>query len=122
MSNTAALEHGASPPRSPAAAPAAKTGRGLRGNPWLTLIAVALGVMMVSRDAMKDPVSQGAAPVEPGTPPEIAARISDAAHASFLDGMHLAFMIGAIAFACAITLALLVRSGERREGVASVHV
>ncbi|NUU25847.1 MAG: MFS transporter [Streptomycetaceae bacterium] len=73
-------------------------------------------------DTMKDPVSQGQAPIAPGTPPELAAKISHAAHASFLDGMHLAFMIGAIAFACAISLALLVRSGERREGAVPVHV
>ncbi|MCF2529078.1 MFS transporter [Yinghuangia soli] len=73
-------------------------------------------------DAMKDPVSQGFAPVAPGTPPDVAATIADAAHASFLDGMHLAFLIGAIAFTCAISLALLVRTGERREGPAPVHV
>ncbi|MEU8139330.1 hypothetical protein [Streptodolium elevatio] len=71
---------------------------------------------------MKDSVSTGVAPVPPGTAPDLAARISEASHASFLDGMHLSFAIGAIAFACAISLALLVRSGERREGMASVHV
>ncbi|MGW0662656.1 MFS transporter [Streptodolium elevatio] len=83
------------------------------------------GLGPLSGDAvnqMKDSVSTGVAPVPPGTAPDLAARISEASHASFLDGMHLSFAIGAIAFVCAISLALLVRSGERREGMASVHV
>lgn len=87
MSNTTAPEWEAGPPRTPDAPSTGLKGKGLHGNPWLTLLAVALGVMMVS-----------------------------------LDGMHLSFAIGAIALMCAISVALLVRAGERREGMASVHV
>ncbi|GAA4976786.1 MFS transporter [Yinghuangia aomiensis] len=82
-----------------------------------------LGTLSGSQvDTLKDPVSQGIAPIPQGTAPDVASKISEAAHASFLDGMHLSFLIGAIAFTCAISLALLVRTGERREGAVPVHV
>lgn len=98
---------------------AAKVGSSLPGH-WADQ---GLGTLSGDQvDGVKDVVSQGMVPPPPaGTAPD-PTRMADAAHAAFLDGMQLAFAIGAITFVCAISLALLVRSGERREGVASVHV
>ncbi|MDI2126415.1 MFS transporter [Yinghuangia seranimata] len=73
-------------------------------------------------DKMKSAVAQGFPPVDAKTPVEAVPHITDAAHASFLDGMHLAFTLSGIALVCAIVLALLVRAGEHRDGSVSVHV
>ncbi|GAB3965403.1 MFS transporter [Actinoallomurus acanthiterrae] len=72
-------------------------------------------------DLMKGAISQGVAPVPKNAPPQVAQLIVKASHLSFIDGMHLAFIVSAaMAFAAAL-LSLLVRAGRQVEG-AAMHV
>ncbi|MEU9379597.1 MFS transporter [Streptomyces sp. NPDC048279] len=68
-------------------------------------------------------VQVGVAPVADGTPAEIAAKISDVAHDTFISGMSLASLVAAGVAAVAILVALLTKRGENAEAGAGVgHV
>ncbi len=67
---------------------------------------------------LKSAVSVGAAPVPSGTPSQIATVITDISHATFVSGMHTAFLVaGAVALAGAL-IGLLTRRGN---GAAGAH-
>ncbi|MEV7322672.1 MFS transporter [Streptomyces sp. NPDC093970] len=68
-------------------------------------------------------VQVGVAPVAPGTPAEIAAKISGVAHDTFISGMSLASLVAAGVAAIAILVALLTKRGENADAGAGVgHV
>jgi EmrB/QacA subfamily drug resistance transporter len=56
----------------------------------------------------------GAAPS--GLPAQIASTVTDAVHNSFMDGMHLAFVLSTIVAVLTAILALFVKSGRKIEG------
>ncbi|MFJ9564928.1 MFS transporter [Streptomyces fuscichromogenes] len=65
-------------------------------------------------------VQVGVAPVAEGTPAEIAAKISDVAHDTFISGMSLASLVAAGVAAVAILVALLTKRGENAGADAGV--
>ncbi|MFJ9346069.1 MFS transporter [Streptomyces sp. NPDC101237] len=65
-------------------------------------------------------VQVGVAPVAPGTPAEIAAKISGVAHDTFISGMSLASLVAAGVAAVAILVALLTKRGENADAGAGV--
>ncbi|MFH9858045.1 MFS transporter [Streptomyces sp. NPDC017202] len=65
-------------------------------------------------------VQVGVAPVAKGTPPEIAAKITDVAHDTFISGMSLASLVAAGVAAVAVFVALLTKRGENAEAGAGV--
>ncbi|NGO80467.1 MFS transporter [Streptomyces sp. YC504] len=65
-------------------------------------------------------VQSGAAPVPPNTPPEIAAKITDVAHDTFMSGMELASLTAAGVAVVAIFVALLTKKGANAEAGAGV--
>ncbi|MEU9212541.1 MFS transporter [Streptomyces sp. NPDC048415] len=66
-------------------------------------------------DQASEAVQVGAAPVAKGTPAEIAARITDVAHDTFISGMSLACLVAAGVAVVAVFVALLTRRGENAE-------
>ncbi|MEU9404880.1 MFS transporter [Streptomyces sp. NPDC048281] len=65
-------------------------------------------------------VQVGVAPVAKGTPAEIAAKISDVAHDTFISGMSLASLVAAGVAAVAILVALFTKRGENADGGAGM--
>ncbi|MGW4882610.1 MFS transporter [Streptomyces sp. NPDC004262] len=65
-------------------------------------------------------VQVGVAPVAPGTPAEIAAKISGVAHDTFISGMSLASLVAAGVAAAAILVALLTKRGENADAGSGV--
>ncbi|MFJ3439565.1 MFS transporter [Streptomyces sp. NPDC086081] len=65
-------------------------------------------------------VQQGIAPVPPGTPEQIAAKITEVAHTTFIDGMSLASLTAAGVAAVAVFVAFLTKRGENAEAGAGV--
>ncbi|MFJ8493600.1 MFS transporter [Streptomyces sp. NPDC094038] len=65
-------------------------------------------------------VQVGVAPVAEGTPAEIAAKISDVAHDTFISGMSLASLVAAGVAAVAILVALFTKRGENAGADAGV--
>ncbi|MFF5155955.1 MFS transporter [Streptomyces sp. NPDC000348] len=65
-------------------------------------------------------VQVGVAPVAEGTPPEIAAKITDVAHDTFISGMSLASLVAAGVAAVAVLVAFLTKRGENAEAGAGV--
>lgn len=65
-------------------------------------------------------VQVGVAPVAEGTPPEIAAKITEVAHDTFISGMSLASLVAAGVAAVAVFVALLTKRGENAEAGAGV--
>ncbi|GAA5062314.1 EmrB/QacA subfamily drug resistance transporter [Thermocatellispora tengchongensis] len=72
-------------------------------------------------EAMKGAVSYGVAPIQPGTPEQAVEAITQAAHLSFLDGMHLGYTVSTGIAVVAALLALFVKAGRKTEG-APVHM
>ncbi|GII61656.1 MFS transporter [Sphaerisporangium krabiense] len=72
-------------------------------------------------DAMSSVVALGVAPVPPGAPKPVADALTQAAHLSFLDGMHFGFGVSVAVAVLAAVLAVFVRAGRKTEG-APVHV
>ncbi|GII82998.1 MFS transporter [Sphaerisporangium siamense] len=85
------------------------------------LAAVKIPVQPGQVDAMSSVVALGVAPVPPGTPEPVADALTQAAHLSFLDGMHFGFGVSVAVAVLAAVLALFVRAGRKTEG-APVHV
>ncbi|MFF8634877.1 MFS transporter [Streptomyces pilosus] len=65
-------------------------------------------------------VQKGAAPVPPGTPEEIASKITDVAHDTFISGMSLASLTAAGVAVVAVFVAFLTKRGENAEAGAGV--
>ncbi|MFJ5259506.1 MFS transporter [Streptomyces sp. NPDC088387] len=65
-------------------------------------------------------VQVGVAPVAEGTPAEVAAKITDVAHDTFISGMSLASLVAAGVAAVAIAVAFLTKRGENAEAGAGV--
>ncbi|GHG73090.1 DHA2 family efflux MFS transporter permease subunit [Streptomyces griseocarneus] len=70
-----------------------------------------------------DAVQVGVAPVPPGTPPEAAARISAAAHDTFVAGMNVAFTVAGCVAVFAALVAFLTKRGENAEAASgAAHI
>ncbi|MFI9200527.1 MFS transporter [Streptomyces sp. NPDC053048] len=70
-----------------------------------------------------DAVQVGVAPVPPGTPPEVAARISAVAHDTFVAGMNVAFTVAGCVAVSAALVALFTKRGENAgAGVGAGHI
>jgi EmrB/QacA subfamily drug resistance transporter len=68
-------------------------------------------------------VQVGVAPVAPGTPDAIAAKITDVAHDTFISGMSLASLVAAGVAAVAVAVAFLTKRGENVEaGAGAAHI
>ncbi|MFF3610732.1 MFS transporter [Streptomyces sp. NPDC002580] len=75
-------------------------------------------------DQASEAVRVGIAPVTKDTPPEIAARITDVAHNTFISGMSLACLVAAGVAVVAVLVALLTKRGENAEaaGAGAGHI
>ncbi|WP_449351118.1 MFS transporter [Streptomyces shaanxiensis] len=71
-------------------------------------------------DQASEAVQVGVPPVAKGTPPEIAAKIADVAHDTFISGMSLASLVAAGVAAFAVLVALLTKRGANAEAGAGV--
>ncbi|MEU9568624.1 MFS transporter [Streptomyces massasporeus] len=68
-------------------------------------------------------VQQGIAPVPEGTPEQIAAKITEVAHTTFIDGMSLASLTAAGVAAVAVFVAFLTKRGANAEaGAGAAHI
>ena len=67
---------------------------------------------------VKSAVSVGVAPVTRGTPHQLASAITDISHATFVSGMHNAFLVAAAVALAGAVIALLTRRGD---GAAEAH-
>ncbi|MFF5184879.1 MFS transporter [Streptomyces sp. NPDC000345] len=74
-------------------------------------------------DQASEAVQVGVPPVAPQTPPEIAAKITDVAHDTFISGMSLASLVAAGVAVVAVFVALLTKRGENAEaGAGAGHI
>lgn len=71
-------------------------------------------------DRAAEAVQVGVAPVAEGTPGEIAAKITDVAHETFISGMSLASLVAAGVAVVAVLVAFLTKRGENAEAGAGV--
>ncbi|MFF4584189.1 MFS transporter [Streptomyces sp. NPDC001388] len=71
-------------------------------------------------DQASEAVQVGVPPVTPQTPPEIAAKITDVAHDTFISGMSLASLVAAGVAVVAVFVALLTKRGQNAEAGAGV--
>ncbi|WP_416984552.1 MFS transporter [Streptomyces sp. T028] len=71
-------------------------------------------------DQASEAVQVGVAPVTPETPAEVAAKITDVAHDTFISGMSLASLVAAGVAVVAVFVALLTKRGENAEAGAGV--
>ncbi|MFS4094852.1 MFS transporter [Streptomyces sp. AF1A] len=71
-------------------------------------------------DKASEAVQVGVAPVPKGVPEQIAAKITEVAHHTFVSGMSLASLVAAGVAAVAILVALLTKRGENAEAGAGV--
>ena len=60
----------------------------------------------------KEYVSQGVAPVAPGTPAPLAQAITSGSHAAFMSGLHVALVVAAVLAFAGAAIAPLIRRGE----------
>ncbi|MFE5815219.1 MFS transporter [Streptomyces sp. NPDC056479] len=68
-------------------------------------------------------VQVGVAPVAPGTPDAIVAKITDVAHDTFISGMSLASLVAAGVAVVAVAVAFLTKRGENAEaGAGAAHI
>ncbi|AIR98187.1 MFS transporter [Streptomyces glaucescens] len=68
-------------------------------------------------------VQVGVAPVPPGTPQEVAGKITDVAHDTFLSGMSLASLVAAGVAVVAVLVAFLTKRGANAEaGAGAAHI
>lgn len=71
-------------------------------------------------DQASEAVQVGVAPVTPETPAEVAAKITDVAHDTFISGMSLASLVAAGVAVVAVFVALLTKRGANAEAGAGV--
>jgi EmrB/QacA subfamily drug resistance transporter len=67
--------------------------------------------------AVESAASVGAAPVTSSTPPEVARVITDISHATFVSGMHTAFLVAAAVALAGALIGLLIRPGQATTGL-----
>jgi hypothetical protein len=60
-------------------------------------------------------------PVTHSTPPQIASVITDISHATFVAGMHSAFLVGAAVALAGAVIALVTKPGNGAAGTPSAH-
>ncbi len=71
---------------------------------------------------LKSVVTVGVAPVPPGTPPHVAAAVTDVAHASFVSGMNAAFLVAGFIAIGGAAVGLLTRQGRpAADGIPAVE-
>ncbi|MBO3744519.1 DHA2 family efflux MFS transporter permease subunit [Streptosporangiaceae bacterium NEAU-GS5] len=70
-------------------------------------------------EGLKDAASVGMAP--PGLPAQISKVVTDASHLSFMDGLHLGFLVSTGVALLAAGLALFVRAGRKSAGAPVMH-
>ncbi|WP_248960474.1 DHA2 family efflux MFS transporter permease subunit [Sphaerisporangium perillae] len=85
------------------------------------LAAVQIPATAAQVEAMKNVVALGVAPVPPGAPKAVAEALTQAAHSSFLEGMHFGFGVSVAVAVLAAILALFVKAGRKTADV-PVHV
>lgn len=74
-------------------------------------------------DQASSAIKVGMPPIAPGTPPEIAAKIADVAHDTFVSGMSSAFMVAGIVAVVAALVATLTKRGANAEaGMGAGHI
>ncbi|WP_427922724.1 MFS transporter [Streptomyces sp. cg40] len=74
-------------------------------------------------DATAEAVQVGVAPIAPGTPEAVAAKITQVAHDTFISGMSLACLVAAGVAVVAVFVALLTKRGENAEaGAGAAHI
>jgi hypothetical protein len=74
-------------------------------------------------DQASGAVQQGIAPVQPGTPAGVSAKITEVAHDTFISGMSLACLVAAGVAAVAVLVALLTKRGDNAEaGAGAAHI
>ncbi|MGW2819885.1 MFS transporter [Streptomyces sp. NPDC001443] len=74
-------------------------------------------------DQASEAVQVGVAPVAPGTPAAIVAKITDVAHDTFISGMSLASLVAAGVAVVAVFVAFLTKRGENAEaGMGAAHI
>jgi EmrB/QacA subfamily drug resistance transporter len=74
-------------------------------------------------DGASQAVQLGVAPVTPGTPEQLVAKITDVAHDTFISGMSLASLVAAGVAAVAVLVALLTKRGANAEaGAGAAHI
>ncbi|MFG2947371.1 MFS transporter [Streptomyces adustus] len=74
-------------------------------------------------DQAAEAVQVGVAPVAPGTPATIVAKITDVAHDTFISGMSLACLVAAGVAVVAVFVAFLTKRGENAEaGMGGAHI
>ncbi|MFB7335883.1 MFS transporter [Streptomyces adustus] len=74
-------------------------------------------------DQASEAVQVGVAPVAPGTPAAIVAKITDVAHDTFISGMSLASLVAAGVAVVAVFVAFLTKRGENAEaGMGGAHI
>ncbi|MGX9890949.1 MFS transporter [Streptomyces sp. NPDC002276] len=74
-------------------------------------------------DATAEAVQVGVAPIAPGTPETVAAKITQVAHDTFISGMSLACLVAAGVAVVAVFVALLTKRGENAEaGAGAAHI
>jgi len=83
-------------------------GSSLAGNLAANRVPAAVAAQV---QAAKELVGQGLAPVSRGMSAQLSARVTDAAHASFMGGLHLGMWVGLGVALFGAALALLVRGG-----------
>nr|WP_256862613.1 MFS transporter [Microbispora sp. GKU 823] len=79
----------------------------------------AAAVPPAQMEGLKALASVGQAP--PGLTGPVAKTLADAAHLSFMDGLHLGFVVSTVVALVAAALALFVKAGRKTEG-APVHM
>lgn len=74
-------------------------------------------------DQASSAVKVGMPPIAPGTPPEVAGKIADVAHDTFVSGMSTAFMVAGIVSVIAALVATLTKRGDNAEaGAGAGHI
>ncbi|MFF9620494.1 MFS transporter [Streptomyces griseosporeus] len=74
-------------------------------------------------DKASEAVQVGVPPVAPGTPAEVAAKITGVAHDTFISGMSLASLVAAGVAVVAVLVAFLTKRGENAEaGAGAAHI
>ncbi|MFG2597395.1 DHA2 family efflux MFS transporter permease subunit [Streptomyces sp. NPDC048462] len=74
-------------------------------------------------DQASQAVKVGIPPVAPGTPPEVAGKIANVAHDTFVSGMSTAFMVAGIVAVIAALVATLTKRGANAEaGMGAGHI
>jgi EmrB/QacA subfamily drug resistance transporter len=70
---------------------------------------------------VKSAVSVGVAPVTSSTPPAVASAITQVSHATFVSGMHAAFLVAAVVALAGAVIGLFIKPGNGAPAAHAVH-